>query len=292
MTFPELLQFLAPVLIGAVIGVFTNYIAVKMLFRPFYPHYIGSWQIPFTPGIIPRRQGALARALGQMVSASLVRKEELAQTLLSDSFMHFVAKSVLSIPDLRAGVDILLSGKYEQKREDLLDAATDKIIEGLRQMDIGGVIVAEGKNAAAELGAKNPLVRMFLTDSKIDAMAEPIGERVEAFLAGEGRTRLRTALEAEIATQEERPIADLFGGENAEKLIADACRRLLAPHLVEIASHFHIAEMVEEKVNAMRPEDLEKLVVSVMKKELTAVIWLGGLIGLILGAVNLLIRNL
>ena len=36
----------------------------------------------------------------------------------------------------------------------------------------------------------------------------------------------------------------------------------------------------------MPPEALEELLLSVMKKELNAVIWLGGAIGLILGAVS------
>ncbi len=50
-----------PVL-GAVIGYFTNYIAVKMLFRPYRPVRLGRWTLPFTPGVIPRRKGDLARA--------------------------------------------------------------------------------------------------------------------------------------------------------------------------------------------------------------------------------------
>ena len=42
------LRLLAGPLIGAVIGYCTNYIAVKMLFRPLYPVKIGNWTLPFT----------------------------------------------------------------------------------------------------------------------------------------------------------------------------------------------------------------------------------------------------
>ena len=74
--------------VSAIIGLFTNYIAVKMLFRPYRPKYIGKWRIPFTPGIVPRRQEALAKGLGRMVSESLVKTEDLKKALLSDDLQN------------------------------------------------------------------------------------------------------------------------------------------------------------------------------------------------------------
>ena len=44
------LTIIAGPLIGAVIGYFTNYLAVKMLFRPRREIKIGSKTLPFTPG--------------------------------------------------------------------------------------------------------------------------------------------------------------------------------------------------------------------------------------------------
>ena len=86
---------------SAIIGIFTNYIAVKMLFRPYRAKYIGKFHIPFTPGIMPRRQGALAKALGRMISESLVRTEDLKNALLSDEISHTIARGILSFPSVR-----------------------------------------------------------------------------------------------------------------------------------------------------------------------------------------------
>ena len=36
-TFLLILKYISGPLVGAVIGYFTNYLAVKMLFRPYYP---------------------------------------------------------------------------------------------------------------------------------------------------------------------------------------------------------------------------------------------------------------
>ena len=47
--------------------------------------------------------------------------------------------------------------------------------------------------------------------------------------------------------------------------------------------------MVEEKINAMPIDELERLIYDVMKKELNAIINLGALIGFILGLLNLFI---
>ena len=47
----HILKVLSGPLIGAVIGYFTNYLAVKMLFRPLHPVKIGNWTLPFTPAL-------------------------------------------------------------------------------------------------------------------------------------------------------------------------------------------------------------------------------------------------
>jgi len=46
---------------------------------------------------------------------------------------------------------------------------------------------------------------------------------------------------------------------------------------------------VENQVNSLSIEDLEELTYKVMKKEMSFVIWMGGVIGLIIGCVQLLI---
>ncbi|HHT66442.1 MAG TPA: DUF445 family protein, partial [Clostridiales bacterium] len=51
------------IIVGALIGWFTNYLAVKMLFRPIRP-----WRIPLTKielqGLIPKRREEIAVTIG------------------------------------------------------------------------------------------------------------------------------------------------------------------------------------------------------------------------------------
>lgn len=93
---------------GALIGWFTNYIAVKMLFRPHEPIVI-----PFTKitlqGVIPKRKQEIAKSLGEIIERELVSLDELIEHLaqgipaeqLIDVLAHQVSEAVVSsIPNL------------------------------------------------------------------------------------------------------------------------------------------------------------------------------------------------
>ncbi|CAM3448963.1 DUF445 domain-containing protein [Marinicrinis lubricantis] len=58
--------------IAAAIGGFTNYLAIRMLFRPRKPIYLWGKKLPFTPGLIPKRKEEIAQALGHVVGDYLV----------------------------------------------------------------------------------------------------------------------------------------------------------------------------------------------------------------------------
>ena len=70
-------------LVGAIIGYITNWIAVKMLFRPSKAIYIGKFRLPFTPGIIPKNQSRLAPGISNAISGSLLNEDVLKENLLS-----------------------------------------------------------------------------------------------------------------------------------------------------------------------------------------------------------------
>lgn len=70
MNFLWTITFMA--VVGAAIGAVTNHFAIKMLFRPHEAKYVGSWRIPFTPGLIPKRRDELAKQLGNTVIQHLL----------------------------------------------------------------------------------------------------------------------------------------------------------------------------------------------------------------------------
>lgn len=83
-----LILFMA--VIGAVIGGFTNFLAIKMLFRPHHEIYIKSWRLPLTPGLIPKRRGEIAKQLGTTVTNYLLTPEVFRKKLLSEEIRNVV----------------------------------------------------------------------------------------------------------------------------------------------------------------------------------------------------------
>ncbi len=100
MTESDLLLLLAPPIVGGVIGYFTNDIAIKMLFRPYRPLYLGKRRLPFTPGLIPSNQERLAQRISDTIMGSLLTPEELqnlARRLLQTERIQAAIKWLLQL---------------------------------------------------------------------------------------------------------------------------------------------------------------------------------------------------
>jgi uncharacterized membrane protein YheB (UPF0754 family) len=69
--------------IGAIIGYVTNYVAIKLLFRPYKPVKIGNITI-FPQGVIPREKASLARKVGDVVKNYILSEEEIKKIVTND----------------------------------------------------------------------------------------------------------------------------------------------------------------------------------------------------------------
>jgi len=112
--------YAAPPVLGAIIGYFTNDIAIKMLFRPYRTLYIGGKRVPFTPGLIPRNQERLAMRVADTIMGSLLTPEELQN----------LARRLLQPERVQAGILWLLRLALDQIRLDK-EQKTAKIIANI-----------------------------------------------------------------------------------------------------------------------------------------------------------------
>ncbi|MEM9770667.1 MAG: DUF445 family protein [Cyanobacteria bacterium P01_D01_bin.73] len=99
---------LVPPIAGGVIGYFTNDLAIKMLFRPYKPIFLGDFRIPLTPGLIPRNQGRLARRVSDAIMGSLLTPSELEK----------IARRLLDVKRTQAALEWLLHLALEQLQGD------------------------------------------------------------------------------------------------------------------------------------------------------------------------------
>ena len=101
-------KFVLPPLAGAIIGYFTNDIAISMLFKPYKPKFIGKYKIPFTPGLIPANQARLAQRVSDTIMGSLLTPDELQK----------LAKRLLNTERVQGAIIWLLQLAFKQIKED------------------------------------------------------------------------------------------------------------------------------------------------------------------------------
>lgn len=122
----QLWLYLAPPLAGAVIGYFTNDVAIKMLFRPYTAKYIGKFRLPFTPGLIPSNQERLATRISDTIMGSLLTPTELQK----------IAKRLLEVERVQAAIAWLLQLALDQIQADK-EQKTVKLLANILQDLLG-----------------------------------------------------------------------------------------------------------------------------------------------------------
>lgn len=294
----DLLHILLPIAIGALIGYCTNYIAIKMLFHPRKELRIGGWKLPFTPGVIPKNQSRIAAAAGAAVGGSLLTGEDLSAVLKSQAMEETIAGSIaggILKTDYSLGMCLeKLSGTSRQAAMDKAAVLlTEKIKSGLLKVDFAELIVQAAAPALLER-TKGTMLAMFINEAAIASLAEPVAQGIESYLEENGGEVIFPLVKGELSQMEDKAAGALLQSCGADfdavkKVIADLYRGVIDQYGPEILSHFDVAKLVEDKINEMKVEELEVLVMSVMKQELQAVINLGALIGAVIGVLNVFI---
>lgn len=289
-----------PVL-GAIIGFFTNWLAVKMLFRPYKEKRIWRLRLPFTPGIIPKRKAALGRALGKAVGTQLVTPDDLrrlcTESGLSEKVGAAAAEAVFGNDRTPAALIDSAGGEGSAERaaESASGFLSDRILEAVDKLDLPSLITERAGDALAGIGGIGGLLGALGGNRIMTKLAGGIGENVQRYIDENGRDLLVPAVRGEIDKLLDAPVgetAEKFG-LTREKVSAFAVRMyetVIVDKIAELVASFDIAGTVEKKVEEMDMAELEKLFMSVMKKELSAIVNLGGLLGGIVGILTSLIN--
>lgn len=292
----EIIQLVSGPVVGAVIGYFTNYIAVKMLFRPRNPVKIGKVTLPLTPGIIPKRKGDLAASIGKAVGDNLFTGSDLAASFTDDAVAASVAKKIADsvFTDKTVGETVDSFSECGKSAEDaLVRILSEKIKNAVLSLNVAETVVQKGGEAVMEK-LEGSMLKMFINEGVIASFLEPLGLQLEQYVSLHGEEIISPLLQREIADTKNKTVNELFeelgvSRDVVEARIAEIYKSFLAEHLGEILSSLPIERTVTDKVNAMSNEEIENLVLSVMKKELGAVVNLGAVIGFIIGIINIFI---
>ena len=296
----EAFRIIMTLVISGLIGYFTNFIAVKMLFRPRTEKHIFGRRVPFTPGVIPKNKPRLAKALGRAVGEQLLTGSDLKEALSSDKTADAAAKrvteGVFSDKPVSEVLDGITGGNSAAVREAAALRLTALVTEKIRQADISAVIVSEGTEAIKQKVAGSMLA-MFVNDELIASFAAPLSQRIDSYLDENAEPAVSKAVSEELDRLMCSSPAQLLEGsgitrERTEKALSELIKKAARESLDDIIASVDIPAIVEDRVNAMSVEQVEELVMSVMKHELNAVISLGGIIGVIIGVLNVVVQRI
>ena len=282
-------KYIATPLIGAVIGYVTNWIAVKMLFRPRKEIRVFGKRLPFTPGVIPRGQGRLARAVGNVVETQLLTPEYLGEKLLSKESEEEFKSHVQSWIDSQKASEDTLYNFIVSTEESLSDFLSEKIIA----MEPGKLIVdkvmQEAQNKLSE-----SMFGMMLGGSFLEKIAGQVQDGIDTYIQENAREYVGKAVVKESKELQEKPMPEVTAfleekGIYDPEFLWGLYKKVIEDKLPALLSSLKLSLVVEERINAMQVEEVEELVLSIMNKELGAIVNLGAVIGLILGLINVII---
>ncbi len=289
-----MVSLLFSILMGALIGYGTNALAVEMLFRPFSPKYIGNWQLPFTPGLIPKEQGRIAESLGELIEKELFSPEIVTDALNTPDARAAIEAWIDSLFASAASSDktpreLLVSAfgeeGYIQKREDLSALLCSFLVKKATQARLG-------ESFARQLSHRTDSILSFLPNDTLEEVyANTLGklidrelekslpEIIREYVYREAGAFLGTSVSLTLRKQEQAlpKIKDSLMG-----LIHTAVLGAL-PQLLRSGE---LKRLVVKRIDSLKPRELNALLKGLMKKELAAIEWLGALLGGILGTVT------
>ena len=292
------LQILTGPLVGSVIGYFTNYLAVKMLFHPRKEVKVFGHTLPFTPGVIPKGKPRLAKAIGEVVGKQLLTSEDISKNLLADQTKEMISEQVMSFlsQDIYSELTSLTKleeDEYDNKKEKIVTMVTEQIVISISELPIGSIIAEEGGKAIKEK-FQGGFMAMMINDDLINSVTEPLGEKIQSYIEENGVTYVQPIVTDKIKQLEQSTALQLFEAMEMDRIavktmIENIYTSLITEKAEKVMEHFDISKMIEDKINEMPVEDLENLVLSVMKKELDTIVNLGAVIGFLLGIINIFI---
>lgn len=290
-----ILEKLSGPVIGAVIGYFTNYIAVKMLFYPRKEIKVWGHKIPFTPGAIPKGKPRLAKAVGNIVATTLITEEDIKEKILSAETEHVVVDRFMDTlsTDIHSSMLQLFQSeeKYEKMKNGIANNLTEQVLDAVHKVDIGTTVATESRKIIEEK-TKGTMLEMLLKDELISSFLQPIGEEIEKYIDKNGKDYIEQEIVSRVNAVEEKSIVlfceDLnLSEDDLKQMVVSMYRAAAETAVSNIVGQLNIAKMIEDKVNKMCVEDLEEMVLSVMKKELNTIVNLGAIVGGILGIFNM-----
>lgn len=291
----NLSHWIGPI-VGAVIGLCTNYIAVVMLFHPKNEIKVFGHTLPFSPGAIPKEKKRIARSVGDIVAHDLLTQEDIEEKCLKSE--DFVIERCMKILDKEIHESLVKALKSEENYQEMLSQSKEKMVEyimiRINSLDIEKLLMQECMETVDQKIGDSALLRL-MSGSVVASLSAPVSQQISNFLNGRAKEMLEEEIEMkwhewEALSFQEALNALNLNQEKVESELRSFYRNLVHHMIPLVLDQLNIQAVVEEKICEMSNDELEALALKAMKKEFTLIVYLGGLIGFLLGCIQLMIH--
>lgn len=287
-------------LIGATIGVITNGIAIKMLFRPWKALYIGKFHVPFTPGLIPKEKPRIAKAIAKVIGTNLLDDNTIRETLLSDDMKSKIMSAIDSkmnilMEDQRTLSDILetkeLLDMADEKEHSICHTSASKITDKIIKSNVSATMI----DFASEELIKNanPMIA-GIASKAINSARDSIIAKIDSLIREKAPDIIEEMIDKEYIKIKGKTVSECV------KIITEKFPEyrsyiwnfyvsIIQKQLSGFLKGFNIAGIVEQKINDFELPELERIIMEIARKELNSLVALGGLLGLLMGFLNILL---
>ncbi|HML45208.1 MAG TPA: DUF445 family protein [Clostridia bacterium] len=297
-------QWIVGPLMGGIIGYITNDLAIRMLFRPLKPVLVFGRKLPFTPGLIPKERFRIAKGISDMVSRSLLSREVLSESLLSGPMLekieqgldaalaHIMAEERTPRTLLTGGTDgEKLNAQVDSVSKTLAGLACEKLLQSGFEQLVAGRVIQELRDRLLQ-SPISPL-RLFWDDRLTQTLTDKLSLALREMVENQGPEMMENMIRGVLDDGLDTPVNVLLERVNPvlpelRSALLRQYEKLVREQLGRLLEAVDIGAIVEQRINALDILELENLLLDLMRRELRVIVWLGALLGAIMGLGNAL----
>ncbi|MDR1803426.1 MAG: DUF445 family protein [Treponema sp.] len=316
----DVLFWVIPPVVGAVIGYVTNAVAIKMLFRPLNEIRLLGRRLPFTPGILPRERHKLADSIGRMVEQELltseVLRERLAKTevrekikgtlcaytdqMLAKPLSFYVEKKAETsfpgddLPLAELVSDFVNSNVFDSFLEEIIknwalgpetSSTRDSVYETI-ETTIGNEVSVWLKSRFRDIGG-------MLVPTARDLIKSGLVKEIRNHARGEP-SFYRRALEGVIERYPGISLGEFISLGSVKKktvdsFLAEKAADTLDENVEGALSSVNVKVLVSERIDSLDMLRVEKIVLDVMAGQLKWINVFGAILGALIGFVQVIL---
>lgn len=277
----DLLVKLSPMLVATLHGYGAAWLAVKMLFRPRHPIYLGKWRLPLTPGMLPKERDHFIEALSSVIAERLLDVET-----ITDEIMKLNLESEITSIARR---EYLHHSQSESTIGVIAEHLRDRLLHLRDSVETRWEITrALRRIVEAEMSRRFNLLQRLVGDyilsdealyrivgDSLDKLAEQISESLY----------VRTTISQVMA---QLPEAIFQPGQPG----APTRTSTISDFVTVLSQRLDFRTILINRLSALSNEAIEQLIMDTAGREINAIVWFGAGIGFVVGVFQTLINFL